>query len=147
MCWQTNGRAMPKGRRREDAKLIRVTGVWRAKHIRGVHSTKEARQIARENSLGKCIQYIRDFTLRYATTGLLIWKRDEEQTDDECNLDYFMDEVIIAGDPEWVTQQLLDLREQIGAFGTLVAVAQDWDTREQSGQEFRTVCQGGCARV
>ena len=107
-----------------------------ARNIFVADSTKEARQIARENSLGKCIQYIRDFTLRYAPTGLLIWKRNEEQTDDECNLDYFMDEVIIAGDPDSVTQQLLDLREQIGAFGTLVAVAQDWDNREQWDRSF-----------
>ena len=88
------------------------------------------------NSLGKCIQYIRDFTLRYAPTGLLIWKRNEEQADDECNLDYFMDEVIIAGDPDSVTQQLLELREQIGAFGTLVAVAHDWDNREHWDRSF-----------
>jgi len=93
-------------------------------------STQEARILARENSLGKCMQYIRDFTLRYAPAGLSILKRADEMTDDECNLDYFMDEVVIAGDPESVTQQLLELRTQIGNFGTLVAVAHDWDNRE-----------------
>ena len=47
-----------------------------------------------------------------------------------------MNEVIIAGDPDSVTQQLLNLREQIGAFGTLVAVAQAWDNREQWDRSF-----------
>ena len=52
-------------------------------------------------------------------------------SDDECNLDYFMGEVIIAGDPDEVTRQLLELREQVGPFGTLVLVAHDWDNRER----------------
>ena len=52
-------------------------------------------------------------------------------TDDECNLDYFMDQVVIAGDPDEVTRQLLELREQVGPFGTLVLVAHDWDDRDR----------------
>jgi hypothetical protein len=39
--------------------------------------------------------------------------------------------VIIAGDPEYVTHQLLELREQIGPFGTLVLTAHDWDDRDR----------------
>lgn len=93
-------------------------------------STQEARKLARNNSLGKCVQYIIDSTRRYAPQGLGLWKPYPEMTDDECNLDYFMDEVVIAGDPDTVTHQLLELREQIGGFGTLVAVAHDWDDRQ-----------------
>ena len=54
-----------------------------------------------------------------------------EMSDAECNLDYFMDEVIIAGDPAEVTRRLIELREKIGDFGTLVLVAHDWDDRKQ----------------
>ena len=42
-----------------------------------------------------------------------------------------MDDVIIAGDPDHVTGQLLQLREEIGPFGTLVLTAHDWDDRDQ----------------
>jgi alkanesulfonate monooxygenase SsuD/methylene tetrahydromethanopterin reductase-like flavin-dependent oxidoreductase (luciferase family) len=42
-----------------------------------------------------------------------------------------MEEVVIAGDPESVTAQLLELRERIGPFGTLVLVAHDWDDRSR----------------
>ena len=51
-------------------------------------------------------------------------------SDEGCNLDYFMDEVVIAGDPEEVTRKILNLREDIGPFGTLVLVAHDWDDRD-----------------
>jgi hypothetical protein len=39
--------------------------------------------------------------------------------------------VIIAGDPEHVTQQLLGLRERVGVFGTLILTAHDWDDRDR----------------
>ena len=83
----------------------------------------------RSNSLGSCIQYILDLTRATAPNGVAMWKRDDRQSDANCTLDYFMDEVIIAGDPEHVTHQLLALREQIGPFGTLVLTAHDWDDR------------------
>jgi alkanesulfonate monooxygenase SsuD/methylene tetrahydromethanopterin reductase-like flavin-dependent oxidoreductase (luciferase family) len=72
-----------------------------------------------------------DLTNSTAPAGPKMWKRDEAQSDAECNLDYFMDQVIMAGDPEQIVQDLLELREQIGPFGTLVLVAHDWDDRRQ----------------
>ena len=39
--------------------------------------------------------------------------------------------MIIAGDPEHVIGRLLDLRERVGPFGTLVLTAHDWDDRER----------------
>jgi alkanesulfonate monooxygenase SsuD/methylene tetrahydromethanopterin reductase-like flavin-dependent oxidoreductase (luciferase family) len=50
-------------------------------------------------------------------------------SDADCNLDYFMNEVVIAGDPPEVARQLLELRERVGPFGTLVLVAHDWDDK------------------
>jgi alkanesulfonate monooxygenase SsuD/methylene tetrahydromethanopterin reductase-like flavin-dependent oxidoreductase (luciferase family) len=60
-----------------------------------------------------------------------MWKRNADQADDDCNLDYFLDEVLIVGDPPEVTRKLLELRERAGQFGTLVLVAHDWDDRRQ----------------
>ena len=39
-----------------------------------------------------------------------MWKRDPTMSDADCDLDYFLNEVVIAGDPDEVTRQLLDLR-------------------------------------
>jgi len=102
-----------------------------ARNVFVADSTEEARRLARSNSLGSCIQYILDLTRATAPTGVAMWKRDESQADSDCTLDYFMDDVIIAGDPDHVTGQLLELREQIGPFGTLVLTAHDWDDRDR----------------
>ena len=101
-----------------------------ARNIYVADTTEEAKRRARSNSLGACIQYILDLTERTSPIGLNMWKPWEEMTDDGCNLDYFMDEVVIAGDPETVTREIIKLREQIGPFGTLVHVAHDWDDRD-----------------
>ena len=92
-------------------------------------STSEARDLARGNSLGACIQYILDLTRATAPTGVSMWKRSPQQSDADCTLDYFLDDVVIAGDPHEVTRQLLKLREDIGPFGTLILTAHDWDNR------------------
>jgi alkanesulfonate monooxygenase SsuD/methylene tetrahydromethanopterin reductase-like flavin-dependent oxidoreductase (luciferase family) len=100
-----------------------------ARNVFVADSIDQARRLARGNSLGSCIQYILDLTQATAPPGVAMWKRDPQQADSDCTLDYFMDDVVIAGDPGHVTAQLLELRERIGPFGTLVLTAHDWDDR------------------
>ena len=103
---------------------------WRiSRNVYVAQTTSQARDIASSNSLGQCIEYILELTRR--GPGVEIWKRDPSMTDAECNLDYFMDEVVVAGDPEEVTRQLIALRDQLGDFGTLVLVAHDWDDKQR----------------
>jgi alkanesulfonate monooxygenase SsuD/methylene tetrahydromethanopterin reductase-like flavin-dependent oxidoreductase (luciferase family) len=102
-----------------------------ARNVFVADSTADARRLAKSNSLGSCIQYILALTEATAPTGIAMWKRDEQQADSACTLDYFLDEVVIAGDPADVTRQLLELRAQIGPFGTLVLTAHDWDDRDR----------------
>jgi hypothetical protein len=94
-------------------------------------STDDARRLAQGNSLGSCIQYILDLTQATAPNGVAMWKRDQQQTDSDCTLDYFMDDVVLAGAPSHVPQQLLQLREEAGPFGTLIQTAHDCDDRDQ----------------
>ena len=51
--------------------------------------------------------------------------------DEEGNLDYFIDENIIAGSPETVAKQLIELRTKVIEFGNIVLVAHDFDNREK----------------
>jgi alkanesulfonate monooxygenase SsuD/methylene tetrahydromethanopterin reductase-like flavin-dependent oxidoreductase (luciferase family) len=103
---------------------------WRvARNVFVADTTAEARRLARTNSLGRCIQYILDLTQRGPGVGM--WKRNADQSDADCNLDYFLDEVLIVGDPPEVARQLRALRDRVGDFGTLVLVAHDWDDRER----------------
>jgi alkanesulfonate monooxygenase SsuD/methylene tetrahydromethanopterin reductase-like flavin-dependent oxidoreductase (luciferase family) len=103
---------------------------WRvARNVFVADSTSEARRLARVNSLGQCIQYILDLTAR--GPGLAMWKRNPDQPEADCNLDYFLDEILITGDPREVARQIAGLRRETGEFGTLVLVAHDWDDRER----------------
>jgi alkanesulfonate monooxygenase SsuD/methylene tetrahydromethanopterin reductase-like flavin-dependent oxidoreductase (luciferase family) len=122
--WATyRGAAEKAGRRASPAD-------WRvARNVYVADTTAEARRLARTNSLGRCIQYILDLTQRGPGVGM--WKRNADQSDADCNLDYFLDEVLIVGDPPEVTRQLRALRDRVGDFGTLVLVAHDWDNRDR----------------
>ena len=103
---------------------------WRiSRNIFVAQTTAEARDTARSNSLGQCIEYILELTRR--GPGVEMWKRNLNMTDAECDLEYFLDEVIIGGDPEEVTRQLIALRDEVGDFGTLVLVAHDWDDKQR----------------
>jgi alkanesulfonate monooxygenase SsuD/methylene tetrahydromethanopterin reductase-like flavin-dependent oxidoreductase (luciferase family) len=101
---------------------------WKvSRNIVVADTTAEARRFARAGSLGRCIQYILDLTRRWG--NIAMWKRDPDMSDADCHLDYFLNEVVIAGDPPEVTRQLLELRRHLGSFGTLVLVAHDWDEK------------------
>jgi limonene 1,2-monooxygenase len=103
---------------------------WRvALNVFVAETSAEAHALARTNSLGRCIQYILDLTRR--SPAFSQWKRNAAQRDDECDLDYFLDEVLIVGDPDEVARKLVELRKGTGEFGTLVLVAHDWDDRER----------------
>src|SRR5262249_10476254 len=95
---------------------------WRvSRNIFVADTAAEARRLARGNSLGQCIQYILELTRR--GPGLGMWKRDPAMSDADCNLDYFMDDIIIAGNPDEGIQQVQQLREEIADFVTLLLFA------------------------
>ncbi len=90
-------------------------------------STREARERARTNSLGRNYEYIG--RLFDKGLGRKIYKRDPAMSDADCNLDYLMGEQIIAGSPDEVLRRLLLLIEETGPFGTLVLMSYDWDDK------------------
>lgn len=55
-----------------------------------------------------------------------LFKQSKNAPDESVTLDGVVDDLVIAGTPEQVTQQLLDFREQIGDFGTLLYCGIDW---------------------
>src|SRR5207248_10089162 len=87
-------------------------------------TTREARDRARTNSIGRNFQYIG--RLFDKGLGRKLYKRDLAMSDADCNLDYLMGEQIIAGSPDEVLRRLLGLIEATGAFGTLVLMGYAW---------------------
>jgi alkanesulfonate monooxygenase SsuD/methylene tetrahydromethanopterin reductase-like flavin-dependent oxidoreductase (luciferase family) len=49
-----------------------------------------------------------------------------DMTDDDVTVDYLLDHLVIAGTPEQVVEQLLDLVDVVGPFGTLLYAGKDW---------------------
>ena len=91
-------------------------------------TTKEARERARTNSLGKNFEYIG--TVLDRSMGRQFYKRDPSMSDADVTMDYFLDEQIIAGDVDEVLRRLLLMMEETGPFGTLVLMGYDWDDKE-----------------
>ncbi|MGD9645745.1 MAG: LLM class flavin-dependent oxidoreductase [Pirellulales bacterium] len=101
---------------------------WKvARSIFLADTTREAQSRARSNSLGTNYQYIG--RLFDKGLGRRIYKRDPEMSDADCNLDYLMQEQIIAGDVDEVLRRLLELVEETGPFGTLILMSYDWDDK------------------
>jgi alkanesulfonate monooxygenase SsuD/methylene tetrahydromethanopterin reductase-like flavin-dependent oxidoreductase (luciferase family) len=102
---------------------------WKiSRNIFVAETTKEAKERARTTSLGRCLEYI--LRLCDHGPGRGMWKRDLAMPDADCNLDYLLQDQVIAGDPDEVVRQLLRMMEETGRFGTLVMVAHDWDDKE-----------------
>ena len=101
---------------------------WKiSRNIFVADTTQEARDNARNRSLGKCLDYI--LKLSDIGVGRGMWKRDPNMPDAACDLDYLMQDQVIAGDPDEVVRQLMRMMEETGEFGTLVFVAHDWDDK------------------
>ena len=72
-----------------------------------------------------------DLTGSAAWVGLAgfaqIMKGLEQFDDDLLTVDWAIDNIVIAGSPATVTEQLLAVREEVGPFGTIVLTGLDWD--------------------
>ncbi len=55
-----------------------------------------------------------------------LFTTSQDQPDDEVTLDQVVDELVIAGTPDSVAEQILEFREQTGDFGELVYAGLDW---------------------
>lgn len=102
--------------RREDWKIARTVFL--------ADTTREADERARRNTIAIVHEYLAKAIQR--GPGLGVMKRDLSMPDSDIEADYFMRELVIAGDVDTVLDRLLQLREETGHFGTLVMMEFDW---------------------
>jgi len=121
--WKTYETAARQADRPADHSKFRIS-----RSIFLADTTREAKERARTNSVGKNYQYIG--RLFDKGLGRRLYKRDPNMSDADCNLDYLMNEQIIAGDVDEVLRRLLMMVEETGPFGTLVMMSYDWDDKE-----------------
>lgn len=58
-----------------------------------------------------------------------VFKPERDFPDDRLTLDFVVDSLVIAGDPQSVTDQILEFRDVTGDFGTLLYAGKDWEDR------------------
>jgi alkanesulfonate monooxygenase SsuD/methylene tetrahydromethanopterin reductase-like flavin-dependent oxidoreductase (luciferase family) len=63
---------------------------------------------------------------RRARGQLDTFKHDPSIPDSECTLDYVLRHLVIHGTPQRVADQIVQLRETVGPFGTLLYCGHDW---------------------
>lgn len=79
-----------------------------------------------------------------------IMKSDPDMPDDELTPEYACNEFIIAGDPESVAKQIVDLRGEVGPFGTIMMTATDClnaDHKAKIMQSMRMMAEDVMPRV
>ena len=59
-----------------------------------------------------------------------VFKPEKDFPDESLNLDFIVDNLVIAGDVHSVVEQILAFREVIGDFGTLLYAGKDWEDKE-----------------
>ena len=105
--------------------------VWRvARSILVTESAQEARDHLADPRCSMRFYY--DYLFKNATLrpgAINNFKTDPSHADEMVTLDYMLDGIVIAGTPDSVLDQLIELRDLLGPFGTLVMCAHDWDDK------------------
>ena len=104
--------------------------IWRVSRSIYVGDTnEEAWEHCLNGTFGRSLVYLITI-LRQAKTLHLV-KHDLSVPDEEVTPEYMMKQLCVIGDTESVTQQLRQLYERTGGFGTLLMIAHDWDNKEK----------------
>jgi alkanesulfonate monooxygenase SsuD/methylene tetrahydromethanopterin reductase-like flavin-dependent oxidoreductase (luciferase family) len=100
---------------------------WRvAKNICVADDMETARRYARDPGSPYVYYYEQLLTKLRAGGRLNLFKEDQDMPDSEVTLDYVLDKLVIYGDVESVTDQVLAFHDYVGDFGQLVYAGHDW---------------------
>jgi alkanesulfonate monooxygenase SsuD/methylene tetrahydromethanopterin reductase-like flavin-dependent oxidoreductase (luciferase family) len=103
---------------------------WRiARDIVIADTNEEARRLALDGVLARDW---RDYFIPLLTKEKLLkaLKVDPQMPDDAVTVDYLCDNIWIVGDVETVTAKLRRLYDDVGGFGTLLAIGHEWRPRD-----------------
>jgi len=103
---------------------------WRvAKSIFVAKDEKTARAYALGQD-GPYYYYYRSLMKKLIRRGALgVFKEDPAMPDADVTLEKVMEKLVIYGTPDKVADQILALREEVGAFGTLLYAGMDWQDK------------------
>jgi alkanesulfonate monooxygenase SsuD/methylene tetrahydromethanopterin reductase-like flavin-dependent oxidoreductase (luciferase family) len=123
--WPKYVEGCEKGGRRADPANWRV-----AKSIFVAEDDKKAREYATAaNSPYR--QYYGSLGTKLIRNGRAeLFKTSRDMPDSDVTLDYICDKLVIWGSPNKVADEILQFREQVGEFGTLLYAGKDWLDRD-----------------
>jgi alkanesulfonate monooxygenase SsuD/methylene tetrahydromethanopterin reductase-like flavin-dependent oxidoreductase (luciferase family) len=110
-----------------NAGLTEDPDQWRvAKSIFVADDAKTARDYAKSED-GPYGFYFQNIMRKIGRTGRLdLFKAYPDQPDAETTVQHSLDTQVIAGTVDSVVEQILEFREQVGPFGTLIYTGHDW---------------------
>ena len=79
--------------------------------------------------------------LAKSPAGLRGFKADASMPDEDITLDYIMDNIMIAGSPNSVVDQILAVQEKTGDFGTLLCVGANWTDKDLARASMRLMAE------
>jgi len=76
-----------------------------------------------------------------------VFKPERDFPDEDLNLDFIVDNLVIAGDVNSVVDQILAFREVTGDFGTLLYAGKDWEDKELGRRSMELMAEEVMPRV
>ncbi|MEP4486729.1 MAG: LLM class flavin-dependent oxidoreductase [Halioglobus sp.] len=121
---------------------------WRvAKNICVAKDMNTARRYACDLGSPYVFYYEQLLTKLRAGGRLNLFKEDQAMADDDVTLEYVLDKLVIYGDVESVTDQVLEFHDDIGDFGQLVYAGHDWADYELGRQSMILMAEQVMPRV
>ena len=122
----THWEVVEKGASRSGREASRAD--WRiSREIHVAEDGKKAREEALSGPMGRFLVDYWIPLLRSTPTGLASLKYDPDLPDEAIAPEYMLEHIWIVGDPDECTRQIRDLYDEVGGFGTLLPLCNDWE--------------------
>jgi alkanesulfonate monooxygenase SsuD/methylene tetrahydromethanopterin reductase-like flavin-dependent oxidoreductase (luciferase family) len=109
-------------------------------------TSKAAREFAIKSSLGQgYTDYFNNLSGKSRQNEY--WKANDEIATSDLTLEYLADNMWLVGDPDEVARQIRALYDEVGGFGTLLWVTQDWDDPVRWRNSMRLLAEEVMPRV
>ena len=123
--WEAYQRGAAKGGHVADRRDWRV-----CLDIHVAETTEEARNDVLNHGMGRSFDEY--FFPLFSRMGMFdLMKDDESMPDEAITVPYLMDNRWVVGDPEHCLKAIRAVYDQVGGFGTLLQLTQDWDPPEK----------------
>lgn len=128
---------------KESAGLEASPEDWRvARTVFVSKDPKIARAYGRDDSNSPYRFYYSQMLKKMTKIGRLeLFKKRRDEPDSEVTLERVMDDLVIAGSPEEVAEQIVALQQTVGEFGELVYAGLDWVDADLAKESMRLMAE------